>query len=73
MKQDEDFAIRFLTEFQDRLFFGTDSCNSTCDANYQGKLWFDALHDSGRLPEGVWKKICRNNAIDFFHLDLKKA
>ena len=73
LKQDEDFAIRFLTEFQDRLFFGTDSCNSTCDANYQGKLWFDALHDTGRLPEEVWKKICRNNAIDFFHLDLAKA
>ena len=73
LKQDEDFAIRFLTEFQDRLFFGTDSCNSTCDANYQGKLWFDALHASGRLPEEVWKKICRNNAIDFFQLALKKA
>ena len=73
LKQDEDFAIRFLTEFQDRLFFGTDSCNSTCDANYQGKLWFDALHDSGRLPEEVWKKICRNNVIDFFQLNLAKA
>ena len=73
LKQDEDFAIRFLTEFQDRLFFGTDSCNSTCDANYQGKLWFDALHASGRLPESVWKKICRNNAIDFFGLSLEKA
>ena len=73
LKQDEDFAIRFLTEFQDKLFFGTDSCNSTCDANYQGKLWFDALHDSGRLPESVWKKICRNNAIDFFGLNLEKA
>ena len=73
LKQDEDFAIRFLTEFQDKLFFGTDSCNSTCDANYQGKLWFDALHDSGRLPEEVWKKICRNNAIDFFGLSLEKA
>ena len=73
LKQDEDFAIRFLTEFQDRLFFGTDSCNSTCDANYQGKLWFDALHESGRLPEAVWKKICRNNAIDFFGLSLEKA
>ena len=73
LKQDEDFAIRFLTEFQDKLFFGTDSCNSTCEANYQGKLWFDALHESGRLPEAVWKKICRNNAIDFFRLNLAKA
>ncbi|MBO4491112.1 MAG: amidohydrolase family protein [Lentisphaeria bacterium] len=73
LSRDEDFAVRFLTEFQDRLFFGTDSCNSTCDANYQIKLWFDNLHGSGRLPEGVWKKICRNNAIDFFRLDLPKA
>ena len=73
LRQDEEFAVRFLTEFQDRLFFGTDSCNSACDANYQGKLWFDALHDAGRLPEEAWKKICRNNAIDFFKLGLEKA
>lgn len=71
--RDEEFAVRFLTEFQDKLFFGTDCCNSICEANFEIKLWFDKLHESGRLPDNVWKKICRNNAIDFFQLNLKKA
>ena len=73
LKYDEDFAIDFLIEFQDRLMFGTDCCNNTCDANFEIKLWFDYLHDSGKLPTEAWKKICRNNAIDFFNLKLPKA
>ena len=73
LQRDEDYAVKFLTEFQDKLFFGTDCCNSEVDANFQLKLWFDKMHDSGKLPESVWKKICRNNAIDFFGLPLEKA
>ncbi len=73
LKRDEAFAVRFLTEFQDRLFFGTDCCNQTCDANFEIKLWFDAMHESGKLPDAVWRKICRNNAIQFFNLDLELA
>ena len=73
VRNDEDFAIDFLIEFQDKLMFGTDCCNNTCDANFQIKLWFDHLHDSGKLPTGAWRKICRNNAIDFFDLKLEKA
>jgi len=73
LRRDEDFAVNFLIEFQDRLFFGTDCCNNTCEANFQIKLWFDHLHESGKLPEEAWKKICRNNAIDFFQLPLEKA
>ena len=73
LSRDEDFAIKFLTEFQDKLFFGTDCCNSEVEANFRIKLWFDHMHDSGKLPTAVWKKICRNNAIDFFNLALEKA
>ena len=72
LRTDENYAVQFLTEFQDKLFFGTDACNSTCDANFKGKLWMDNLHDSGKLPDTVWKKICRNNPIDFFKLPLEK-
>ena len=73
VRKDEDFAIRFLIEFQDKIFFGTDSCNRKVEANFMGKLWFDQLHESGKLPTEAWKKICRNNAIDFFNLPLEKA
>lgn len=73
LRRDEDYAVKFLTEFQDRLFFGTDCCNSETECQFNGKLWFDQMHDSGKLPDEVWKKICRNNAIDFFNLPLAKA
>lgn len=73
LRGNEEFAVKFFVEFQDRLFFGTDCCNSTTEANFNIKPWFDELHDSGALPDEVWKKICRNNAIDFFGLPLKKA
>ena len=73
LRTDEDYAVAFLTEFQDKLFFGTDACNSTCDANFSGKLWMDKMHDTGKLPDDVWRKICRNNAIKFFNLPLELA
>ena len=73
LMRDEDFAVDFLCEFQDKLFFGTDCCNSEVESQFRGKLWFDKMHESGKLPEAVWKKICRNNAIKFFHLDLELA
>ena len=72
LSTDEDFAADFMTKFQDRLFFGTDACYSLNDVNFKGKLWFDKMHESGKLPDSVWKKICRNNAIIFFNLPLVK-
>lgn len=73
LSKNEDFAVDFMTEFQNRLFYGSDACYSLNDVNFSGKLWLDKLHESGKLPENVWKKICRNNAIDFFALPLDKA
>lgn len=73
LRRDEDFAVKFLCEFQDRLFFGTDCCNSEVGIEFPLKKWFDYMHESGKLPTEVWKKICRNNAIDFFNLNLEKA
>ena len=71
LKRDPAFAVHFLTEFQDRLFYGSDSCNIA--QKFEMKHWFDDLHESGRLPTIVWQKICRNNAIQFFNLPLTPA
>lgn len=73
LKRNEDYAVKFLCEFQDQLMFGTDCCNIDPEISFRGKLFMDHLHDSGKLPTDVWKKICRNNAIDYFKLDLEKA
>lgn len=73
LQRDEEYAVKFLTEFQDKLFFGTDCCNNNSEYNFQLKLWLDYMYESGKLPETVWKKICRNNAIKFFNLDMELA
>ena len=73
LQADETYAAAFLTEFQDRLFFGTDACNSEVEANFLGKRWFDRMHETGKLSDEVWKKICRNNAIRFFNLPFALA
>lgn len=66
--RDEDYAVRFMIEFQDRLFFGTDICSF--GHSFALKEFLDKLHDSGKLPETVWRKIVRDNAIKFFRLPL---
>ena len=73
LRADEDFAAQFLTEFQDRMFFGTDACNSTTEVSFQGKVWLDQMHESGKISDIVWKKVARNNAIKFFNLPLELA
>jgi predicted TIM-barrel fold metal-dependent hydrolase len=61
MARDLDFAARFLTEFQDRIMYGTDICNpeSLCPMD---KLLID-LRDSGKLAPEAFTKIARGNAI----------
>ena len=61
MARDLDFAARFLTEFQDRVMYGTDICNpeSICPMD---KLLID-LRDSGKLAPEAFTKIARGNAI----------
>lgn len=62
----EDYGPKFLTEFQDRLFFGTDTCSPRHSYLIRGLLldW----RERGLISETVFKKIARENAIRFFGL-----
>lgn len=66
LARDEVFCPAFLTEFQDRLFFGTD----TCGPNHRSKLapLLIRWKNEGRITPEVFQKIARNNAIRFFNL-----
>ncbi len=59
-----DYAVSFLTEFQDRLFFGTDICNVTMELPLAGFLL--KLQSEGRLSADVSAKIARGNAQRLF-------
>ena len=66
LARDPVYGPKFLTEFQDRLFFGTDLCFPDMPIKI-----IDLLLDwrtSGKITEVVFQKIARENAIRFFDL-----
>ena len=66
LARDEDYAARFLDEFQDRLFFGTDICAPDTPTPLVDLLY--KLRDSGRISSEVFNKIARDNAIRVLEL-----
>jgi uncharacterized protein len=66
LARDEDYAAKFLDEFQDRLLFGTDICAPDTPAPLVGLL--TRFRDEGRISETVFRKIARENAIRVLRL-----
>lgn len=64
--RDSDYGPKFLTEFQDRLFFGTDICKKDMPVDLVDTLknW----RDTKKISEEVFQKIARENAIKFLGL-----
>ncbi len=64
--RDEEYGPKFLEEFQDRLFFGTDYCCVGMEVPLTEKLieWRDA----GKISVTAFNKIARENAIRFLNL-----
>lgn len=67
---DHEFAAQFLTEFQDRLYFGTDYCCAS-STDFPIRQLLLQLRDEKMISETVFQKIARDNAIIFFNLPLK--
>ncbi len=66
LKGDEEYFSRFLTEFADRLFFGSDACTSECPFNTLHLL--SDWRERGLISQPVFDKISHRNAIGYFHL-----
>lgn len=67
LARDEEYAVGFLDEFQDRLFFGTDICTPTTPTPLVDLLI--ELRDGGRISEKVFKKVARENAVRVLELE----
>lgn len=67
LNSDHDYGPKFLTEFQDRLFFGTDICFAEMPFKLRDLLlrW----RAEQKITESVFRKIARENAVKFFGLD----
>ena len=57
-----------MTEFQDRLMFGTDICQPTMPTLRPLANYLKELRASGEISETVFQKIARENAIRLLKL-----
>jgi len=67
LARDPEYGPKFLTEFQDRLLFGTDLCFPTMPIRIVDLLieW----RDTKKITEEVFDKVARENAIRLFDLE----
>lgn len=63
LARDRQYAIKFLNEFQDRLFFGTDVCQPTMPTLRPLANFLKDLLASGDISQTVFNKVARENAI----------
>ena len=65
--RDEEYGPKFMTEFQDRLFFGTDMCfpDMPCELPDLLIRW----KNEGRISEEVFYKVAKGNAIRLLGLE----
>jgi len=66
ISRDPEYGIRFINEFQDRLFFGTDICAPDTPTPLVDYL--KGLLEKGKISEPVYRKITRENAIKLLKL-----
>lgn len=64
--RDPEYGPRFMTEFQDRLFFGTDMCAPDMQVDLD-KLMI-SWKESGKISETVFRKIAWENAAKLLEL-----
>jgi predicted TIM-barrel fold metal-dependent hydrolase len=70
MIRDEDHALRFLDEFQDKVMFATDICSAQNTHHLSISRFYDRLRNENRISENSYRKICRENAIRILKLDI---
>ncbi len=67
LTRDPEYAVKFMTEFQDRLLFGLDICEAPKDT--PGLVTFLLeMKDSGKISLEIFNKIARGNAIGLLKL-----
>ncbi|MBQ5746794.1 MAG: amidohydrolase family protein [Clostridia bacterium] len=70
LSRDREFSAKFLTEFQDRLFFGTDMCFPGMNVPIISFLY--EMRDSKMITNEVFEKISHKNAEKFLGIKVKK-
>ncbi len=66
LSRNKEFTKKFLNEFQDRLYFGTDLCNKY--HNYTHVEFWKNLLKEGTVSQEVYDKLTHKNAIKLLNL-----
>jgi len=66
--RDPEYGVRFLDEFQDRLFFATDTCFADAAGQMPQLPYLQDLRDQGRLTPQAYARITGDNARRLLHL-----
>jgi len=67
MARDPRYAVSFLNEFQDKLYFGTDICVPSQRSPMAVLLM--ELKEAGKISEEAFEKIARGNAVKLLDLN----
>lgn len=67
LMRDPLYAMRFISEFQERILFGSDITNTKTIPPLS--LWLDSCVLTGRITFEIYEKICRTNAIRLLGLE----
>jgi len=69
LTRDTNFGIEFLDRFQDKLMFGTDSCNRITETPTCPNVeLMRRLREEKLISEAAWNKIAFENAVRLFRL-----
>ncbi len=67
LSRDAEYGPKFVTEFQDRLLFGTDICHF--EQTFPLRDLLLEWRATKKISESVFQKIARDNAVKLFGLD----
>ncbi len=62
MMRDREYAAKFLTEFSDRIFYGTDVCSTQSTFQYDFDKFLTGLVSDKIISTETYEKIIRKNA-----------
>ena len=68
LQRDHDYALKFVTEFQDRLLFATDYCNVDAQVRFNMLELLLKWRESKKISEEIFNKVARENAIKLFNV-----
>ncbi len=72
LTRDPEFAYKFLEEFSDRLYYGTDIVSIANKTSPMLRLaeFLDTAMETGKISYDTYYKVCRGNAIKLLGLNL---